>query len=430
MSTGRRQNRKALTGVIHSIYSRDTLNGFEPSETVWRSGTGFPSKNFRISKSRDRGCEKLKNTTFQFKEKAKIQTCSDSNHGRNFKINDSSKLLKNTPIRSIISANKKNTTFTNNIVLNELLNFSSTVDSKKLEPSVCERPSFFIKKTRKEFSSIKRNLIQTNDSTEPVITLEVQNSSKYFQFKHPDPEYGDVPLEFFRQASLALKELNMDKFATIPSQPSKSELLNSDKPILVLDLDETLVHCCNFDGSEANHEISVSYLATRLNTMVTAKLNLRPRVSWFLKKISQHYQVVVYTASEFDYAQAVCRVLDPENIYFTKIYARHNCIRTEKGYLVKDLRMLTGLNTTKIVLVDNSPHCFAPQIHNGIPILPYYQGRNDNELPKLYEFLMQLKEHPSLPVFSKKYFGLSKLVKCQTDEDLIKHFESIGMVRT
>lgn len=43
---------------------------------------------------------------------------------------------------------------------------------------------------------------------------------------------------------------------------------------------------------------------------------------------------------------------------------------------VKDLRVL-GRSLANTVLVDNAPYSYLMQLENGIPIIPYYRGRED-----------------------------------------------------
>lgn len=295
----------------------------------------------------------------------------------------------------------------------EISSINTTTTSKN-----SEKPVIFIKRSRKIASETQKRDANSNS---PEIQVVI-----YFKFNHPDPIEGTRPFEYWKESTKILRELHSDRFVNEPAIPQAPVIDYRRKPVLVIDLDETLVHCCNFDGPNATFETSISYKSMASEKDVVAHLNLRPHAHWFLKKISEHYQVVAYTASDMDYAVAVCRLLDPFCNLFAKILSRRSCIRTKKGYLVKDLRLLAGEDTSRIVLVDNSVHCFAPQINNGIPILPYFTGDSDNELKKLFQFLLELKNQNNIPLFLKKFFGLSQLIKCTTDQDILRHFETIG----
>ena len=54
---------------------------------------------------------------------------------------------------------------------------------------------------------------------------------------------------------------------------------------------------------------------------------------------------------------------------------------------MKDLRILGNRQLKNIVLVDNSPYSFGPQIENGIPIIPFFYNKEDRELYNLIGYL-------------------------------------------
>lgn len=49
---------------------------------------------------------------------------------------------------------------------------------------------------------------------------------------------------------------------------------------------------------------------------------------------------------------------------------------------IKDLRVL-GRDLAGVVLVDNAPHSYMQQLSNGIPILSYLKGKDDDQLVRL-----------------------------------------------
>ena len=56
---------------------------------------------------------------------------------------------------------------------------------------------------------------------------------------------------------------------------------------------------------------------------------------------------------------------------------------------VKDLRII-GRRLEDVVLIDNAPYSYMLQPSNGIPILSYLKGRDDDQLVKLESYLMSL----------------------------------------
>lgn len=63
-------------------------------------------------------------------------------------------------------------------------------------------------------------------------------------------------------------------------------------------------------------------------------------------------------------------------------------MRINNKVYAKDLSIL-GRDMSKVILVDNSPFSYLYQIANGVPILPYYNGQ-DQELLALEKYLMNL----------------------------------------
>lgn len=83
-------------------------------------------------------------------------------------------------------------------------------------------------------------------------------------------------------------------------------------------------------------------------------------------------------------------------------------METEYGYL-KDLRIIANRDLKDMVLVDNSVLSFAFQIDNGIPILPFTNDPNDEELLHLCYYLECLVSAEDVRSHNREAFGLMKL---------------------
>ena len=75
--------------------------------------------------------------------------------------------------------------------------------------------------------------------------------------------------------------------------------------------------------------------------------------------MSEIYEVVIFTASSHDYAEAVVKKLDPKNRYFDFVLSRDNCMVTKNGLYLKDLRILKDRKLEDIIIVDNLAHSFG-----------------------------------------------------------------------
>jgi len=161
--------------------------------------------------------------------------------------------------------------------------------------------------------------------------------------------------------------------------PPKSQ---NDPPItLVLDLDETLVHCTVEDVQDA--DLTFPVLFHGINYQVNVRI--RPYLQDFFKRIHGHFEVVVFTASQRVYANELLDRIDPDKIYIKHRLFRESCLPVEGNFL-KDLNVLNR-DLTKTILVDNSPHAFGYQVDNGIPIESWFEDPKDTELLKLAKFL-------------------------------------------
>lgn len=72
---------------------------------------------------------------------------------------------------------------------------------------------------------------------------------------------------------------------------------------------------------------------------------------------------------------------------------------------VKDLRIL-GRKLEHVVLVDNAPYSYMMQLSNGIPILNYIKGKDDDQLVKVESYLMSLLNVDDVRVINDQTFRL------------------------
>jgi CTD small phosphatase-like protein 2 len=61
-----------------------------------------------------------------------------------------------------------------------------------------------------------------------------------------------------------------------------------------------------------------------------------------------------------------------------------------------------------LLLVDNAAYSYAYQPDNGVPILPYFQGKNDFELKALGDYLLSLSNEKELRCINSKIFKLNR----------------------
>ena len=165
----------------------------------------------------------------------------------------------------------------------------------------------------------------------------------------------------------------------------KSKKKAFKKRIALFDLDETLVHCTGDikSGKNNNYQHVIDITLPGKNT-VKVGINLRPLWKETLDLIKRKYHIVIHTASHQAYADSVLDFMDPEKKYFKYRLYRNNCSLVDIDgvkFYVKDLDIFDEYYDLKdIVIIDNSVLSFAYHLYNGIPIVPYYEGDQDNFL--------------------------------------------------
>lgn len=176
---------------------------------------------------------------------------------------------------------------------------------------------------------------------------------------------------------------------------------HQERGTLVLDLDETLVHCCTSPLPEPDTIFSVKFAKQKFK--VYAKF--RPFLQEFLERVASDWEIVVYTASQPAYANKMLDIIDKKGVISYRLF-RNDCTNVNGNY-VKDLTSL-GRDLSKTVIVDNSPQCFAYQIYNGIAITSWYEDRNDDELIRLADLLSDMKDEKDYRAFLNEEFHLDQ----------------------
>ena len=186
------------------------------------------------------------------------------------------------------------------------------------------------------------------------------------------------------------------------------------KKIALFDLDETLVHCTGDinQKTEYQHAIEIKLPGKQA---VKVGINLRPCWKQTLNLIKKLYHIVIYTASHQAYADSVLDFMDPKKKYFKYRLYRNNCSLIDidgAKFYVKDLDILNQYYDLKdIVIVDNSVLSFAYHLHNGIPIVPYYDEDKDGSLYVVGLYLEHIFPEDDLREANRKQINLDSVLE-------------------
>ena len=156
---------------------------------------------------------------------------------------------------------------------------------------------------------------------------------------------------------------------------------------LLVDMDETLIHSEEWRANAKYDEV-VSIVNPQ-GRVEKIGVYVRPYCIEFLERMSQNFEVVVFTAAREDYASKVIDKLDPTGKLISGRLFRQHCSNAA-GSLVKDFRVIGNRRPENIILVDNLIYSFAADLDNGIHIKSYVDGRDDYELEYLANVLDKL----------------------------------------
>jgi len=221
--------------------------------------------------------------------------------------------------------------------------------------------------------------------------------------------------------------------------PDYTNKIKPDKKILLIDLDETLIHSdfsleylndkkvkydtiIKFKETESDFEENYEdYYDMRRKKLKRELFNeekeykvgvfIRKGAKEFLTEVSKYFVVGIFTASVKAYADAVIDYLDPnKNLIQFRLY-RNNCINVNDKIFVKDLRIIKGIDIKDIILLDNSIYSFSAQINNGILVNSFFNDKNDIELYNVLGYLLNfLVKAEDVRVVNEQFFNFDKII--------------------
>jgi RNA polymerase II subunit A small phosphatase-like protein len=162
------------------------------------------------------------------------------------------------------------------------------------------------------------------------------------------------------------------------------------RKVLVLDVDETLVH----SSYKATNHYDIHLPCSVNNSVWNIYVALRPQVRQFLDVVKDMFEVVIFTASVEIYCNPLMNEIDPSGGLGPLRLFRDHCSCVNGSY-VKDLSLL-GRPLDQVIIVDNSPGAYLFQPRNAIPILSWFDDPADTELMKLIPMLQQLAAAPDV----------------------------------
>lgn len=172
----------------------------------------------------------------------------------------------------------------------------------------------------------------------------------------------------------------------------------TEKILLILDLDETLIH-----ATEKKLEIEPDFQYAEYYVYK------RPNLVEFLTEMSQYFKLAIWSSADDKYVNDVVELIKPTELELEFVWARSRCTvrrhyELDKYIYEKRLKKVKkqGFRLEKSLIVDDSPEKTRDNFGNAIYVLPFEGNQNDNELILLSQFLKKIKDSENVRRFEKR----------------------------
>lgn len=136
----------------------------------------------------------------------------------------------------------------------------------------------------------------------------------------------------------------------------------------------------------------------------------------FLKLMSDHFEIFIFTASSQNYANTIVNYIDPSGKYINGILTRVNCMETKNGFFIKNLRIIKNRELKNMIIVDNLAHSFGFQIENGVSILEWHNDEKDSELKYICDYLIEASVCEDVRIFNKERLKLREMADFKVED--------------
>ncbi len=171
------------------------------------------------------------------------------------------------------------------------------------------------------------------------------------------------------------------------------------KPLLVLDLDNTLIYCHEKPYREA--QLTTSH----------GHVSFRDGLIEFINAVSVDYDLMVWSNSGPEYVKDMLSLFWPKEIPLIDVFfSTDSRMKVSEGMgfpFFKDMKVICKrhpqYSTTRIVGIDDKPETYSANYGNLIAVRPF-MGEPDNELQSLSVFLKDLSQKDNFRKVEKRYW--------------------------
>ncbi len=160
----------------------------------------------------------------------------------------------------------------------------------------------------------------------------------------------------------------------------------NELPLLILDLDETLIYGADREGPRP--------CDFRVGPFHVHK---RPYLHEFLLGAGKLFNLAVWSSASSDYVSAIAANILPPDLEWAFVWSRDRCtakrnLETFETEYIKDFKKVkrVGYDLARVLIVDDTRHKAARNYGNAIPIVPFEGDPDDDELRLLLKYLESL----------------------------------------
>lgn len=179
----------------------------------------------------------------------------------------------------------------------------------------------------------------------------------------------------------------------------------NNKALLILDLDETLIHSCLTERGRKPDLLFENFMVYK-----------RPGLDSFLNQMHKIFLLAIWSTGTDDYVNEIAQAITPDGCRFEFVWGRSRCTvrnvelknisnkHTNTYDYIKPLKKVKrlGYSLKQTLIVDDSAYKCTDNYGNAIYIKAFEGDINDRELPKLANYLKQLQPEPNYRKIEKR----------------------------
>ncbi len=170
------------------------------------------------------------------------------------------------------------------------------------------------------------------------------------------------------------------------------------KPLLILDVDETLIHAATRPLDYAPDMVLAHYF-----------VYFRPHVKQFLKDCNDNFTLGIWSSATISYLTPITQALWgdlPEPLFLwdrTRCTTRYDFNACQE-YYVKDLRKVeaNGRDLARVLMVDDELRKVSYHYGNALVPRAFRGEEDDDELPRLFKYLASIRDESDYRKINKK----------------------------